>query len=201
MVENKNGALTTILKEDDKLRFADRLSRFVYLDSIEPMEGYPMHHLTKIYVDEAKRCWIEGAYLPCILMVTLAFEEQLRGHYRVIGGSTCKQGFTHIKKVDDATFHQLAEEALLDALITQDEKLRIDKLRKEFRNEYVHTKEDIPTKIGAPKKSSWFTQSIKMSAPAFGELTFGSSIISEAKESVEILLTIMPRLCHRCFPV
>lgn len=133
------------------------------------------------YFEEARLCWYSGAFVACILMVQVAFEELLRDHYRVaLGvGGILKKGVG----VDAATFSAFIERAEADGRVTKREARRLHRLRKR-RNPFVHSKD-----VGDP---TWFDQAAKFVSGS-GE----PRIKREAEAAIRLLNATFPALRAR----
>jgi hypothetical protein len=114
-----------------------------------------------------------------------------------LGGITprCKQRGIIKIKVDDSTFKDLIEQAEIDCLIGPDEAKFFQKLRKEYRNPYVHTK-DIKKGISADLNNNhknFFEQAVKM----YYENMNGISIKDEAEDTVRNIVRLFPIIARR----
>lgn len=162
---------------------AGKLRRLQLLSRITPSRMFsPI--LATMYFEEARLCWYSGAFVACILMVQLAFEELLRDHYRVaLGvGGMLKRGMS----VDAATFSALIERAQADGLVSEREARRLHRLRRR-RNPFVHSKD-----AGDP---TWLVQAAK-----FVSRTGGPRVAREADAALRLLNTTFPTICERVTP-
>lgn len=153
--------------------------------------------LAHAYFEEARVCWICGAYVSTILMTQLAFEEELRSHYRVARGV---RGTLDGKvAVDQASFNQLIHQAEVEGWISRIQAKALHRIRKSLRNPYVHTKDS--EKIGErgrrqrgfERKSDFFAQTMKIHAPSFET----GSVVGEAQEAIKALLKHFPRVASQ----
>jgi hypothetical protein len=82
------------------------------------------------YINEAKLCYISGAFVACILVIQSALEDILRNFCFIVprGYQAKKHNFEHL--IDDA---------LKRRIINKTEAVSMHKIRK-LRNPYVHTK-------------------------------------------------------------
>ena len=73
------------LGRNDALTLGERLERLHFLVRLN--EEYAaawasFHQQAHEYLEYAARCYLEGLYVPCIIMCQTAVEEQMRGHLR-----------------------------------------------------------------------------------------------------------------------
>jgi len=182
-----------LIHEGDERSYDGRLKRLRFLLSIEGQEPFPTPALASEYYEEARLCWYVGAFVATILMVQLSFEELFRSHYRVAKGVGRKLDCD--KKVDDASFYDLIEEAKNDKWISEEDAKLLHKLRKNVRNPYVHVK-DIKVKDDDNpnlKGPNFITQHFKIEAPE----VIGSDVENEAREAVQLLVTLFPEISRR----
>ena len=184
--------LRDMILEQDKRIFDGRLDRLRYLMSITPNnEVTPFPSLVLAYYEEARLCWYHGAYVAAIVMTQMAFEELIRSHYRSIGVK--KLPLTG-KPPDDANFVQLIKQAEQDGYLRENEVREIDKIRKDYRNRYVHVKDaKIINGKQDLKSSNWITVGMK----AHGHNPLGADASDEAKETMRILISVLPDICRR----
>jgi len=184
--------LKKMILGQDKGTFDDRLERLRYLMSISPGdESVPFPSVVLAYYEEARLCWYHGAFVSAIVMAQMAFEELLRSHYRAIGIN--KLPLTG-KPPDDANFVQLIKQAEQDGYLTVQEAKHIDKIRREYRNRYVHVKNaKIVDGKQDMKSSNWLTIGMK----ALCRNPYGDDASDEARETMCILVSILPDICIR----
>jgi len=145
-----------------------------------------MPGLAAEYYQEARLCWYCGSFVASILMTQLSFEEALRAQYRVARG--VRGSLTGGKKVDDAGFSDLLQEAKTDGLLNAKEFRSLDELRR-LRNPYVHSKD-----VGGSDKRPDFSElTLKIKAPFL--VSIGAE--KEAERSIRTLVTLFPILCKR----
>ena len=102
----------------------------------EDAEPAPASVLASEYYEEARLCWYIGAFVAVIVLTQLCFEELLRSHYRVSKGVS---GYLNERlKVDDAGFKALIDRARADDWLNIDEANALNRVRRDFRNSYVH---------------------------------------------------------------
>lgn len=183
----KDASPTEVVKMLDRRAHAGRTKRLRLLLNRREYAPFPIDALAFEYFEEARLCWYVGSFVAAIIMSELAFEELLRSRYRI---AKCVQGkLDSGKKVDDAGFVDLLEQARLDRTISRKEWLRLDGIRI-LRNPYVHTKD-----WGHKNKPSFFVQLLKYSSPVL----VGVSVEGEAKRSVSTLVSLLPVLARRFF--
>ena len=126
-------------------------------------------------------------------MVQLAFEELLKSHYRVVKGIGGK--LNSGKKVEAAGFFEFITEAEDDGYISHDEAKSLHYLRKNIRNPFVHVNDIQITGNGKTnlEKPSFFSQHLKISAPEL----LGTDVEDEAKEAIQLLITLLPEISGR----
>lgn len=175
--------LLAMMKAGEARAQAGKLRRLRLLHRTTPRRMFSPILGTE-YFKEARLCWYSGAFVACILMVQLAFEELLRDHYRVaLGvGGILKKGVA----VEAATFSALIDRAEVDGLVTGKEARRLHRLRKR-RNPFVHSKD-----IGYP---SWFDQAAK-----FVQRTAEPRVVREAEAAIRLLNATFPAVCDRLTP-
>lgn len=153
--------------------------------------------LAHSYFEEARVCWICGAYVSTILMTQLAFEEEMRSHYRLARGVNGR--LNDCVGVDQASFFQLVQQAEIEGLISVAQAKALHRVRKILRNPYVHTKDSEKTggefrrQQGFERKSDFFAQTIKIRAPGFET----GSVVGEAQEALKVLLRYFPRISSK----
>jgi hypothetical protein len=183
-----NELIKTINDIDKKTRYG-RLERLRFLLSQEYSEPTPVNALANEYYEEARLCWYVGAFVATIIMTQLCFEELLRSHYRV-----CRGVSGYLKKqikVDNASFKELIDQAHDDAILDQDEFNALNKIRKDFRNPYVHVKDfGIDNDFSKP---NFMKQYLKIHAPDI----VGSGVEDEAKEAISILSSKFLKISRR----
>ena len=157
--------IRNLLLESDKRSYNGRFKRLRFLLPIEDQEPFPISALAYEYYEEARLCWYMGAFVATIVMVQLSFEELLRSHYRMAKGIGEKLSCG--KKVDQANFSDLINEAHNDSLISEEGAKLLHNLRKNIRNPYVYVKDIKVNSDGKPERKSpnFFTQYLKIKAP------------------------------------
>lgn len=154
-------------------------------------EMVPFPEVVLAYYEEARLCWYQGAFVATIVMAQMAFEELLRNHYRAVRVTGLK---FFDKPLDNTGFAELVKQAVHDGYLTPEEGKEIDKIRKNYRNPYVHVKDD---KIVNGKQDlespSWLTVGMK----ALCRNPYGEDASDEAKETIRILVSILPEICKR----
>lgn len=186
--------MTRLVSEGDERSYKDRFERLKFLLSIEDKEPFPVPALVSEYYEEARLCWYVGAFVATIIMVQLSFEELLRSHYRVAKGVGGKLNYS--KKVDQVSFSELIDEAQNDNWISREEAKLLNNLRKNIRNPYVHAKD---IKINNDGKSdlmgpNFLIQYLKIKAPE----VIGCDVENEAREAIQLLVALLPRISRRC---
>lgn len=179
-----------LICEGDNHSYKGRFERLRFLLSIQKQSPFPAPALAFEYYEEARLCWYVGAFVATIVMVQLSFEELLKSHYRVakgVGGI-----LTSGKKVDEAGFFDLIDQAKNDGYISYDEARSFHRIRKNLRNPFVHVKdiqinEDGKVNLETP---NFFTQHLKISAPEL----LGTDVENEAKEAIKLLVTLFPEI-------
>lgn len=184
-----------LICEGDKRSYNGRLDRLKWLITIEHQEAFPAPALAFEYYEEAILCWYVGAFVSTIIMVQLAFEELLRTQYRVAKGIGGKLSCG--KKVDNAGFFNLINEAKKEGWISNYEAKSLNNLRKKIRNPFVHVNDTKIKNNGKTdlKKPSFITQYLKIAAPNL----IGSDVEEEAKEAIGLLVTLFPEISRRYY--
>lgn len=185
--------ISRLIHEEQERSFSGRLERLRFLLSTQKQPPFPCPRLAYEYYEEARLCWYVGAFVATILMVQLAFEELLRSHYRVAKGVGGRLGSG--KKVDDAGFSNLINQATNDMYISDREARSLHDLRKNLRNPWVHVKDVKLNQNGTTnlKQPSATTQEIKITAPGL----LGSDVETEAKEAIGLLITLFQEISAR----
>ena len=185
--------LKQMIHEQEERSFSGRLERLRFLLSICKQCPFPSPCLAYEYYEEARLCWYAGAFVATILMVELSFEELIRSHYRLAKGVS--GNLNSGKKIDDAGFADLINEARDDFYISDDEANSLHHLRKNLRNPWVHVKDVKLNRDGKInlEKPSFSLQEIKISAPEL----LGSGVETEAKEAIRLLITLFPEISVR----
>jgi len=197
----KESEIRRLISEGDQRSYNSRLERLRFLLSIERQKPFPISALVSEYYEEARLCWYFGAFISTIVMVQLSFEELFRAHYRAakgVGGE-----LNSGKKVDNASFFDLIEEAKNDKWISLDEANLLHNFRKNIRNPYVHVK-DIQIANGEKadlRKPNFGTQyfkikSLKIKDPEIKKL-IRFDVEAEAKESIRLLVSSLPEISRR----
>jgi len=189
----KESDIKRMIYEGDKRSLKGRSKRLSFLLSLEHQELFPAPALAYEYYEEARLCWVVGAFVATIVMTQLSFEELFRSHYRVAKGVSGKLNCG--KKVDDARCYELIEEAKNDEWISRKEAKLLNNLRKNIRNPYVHVKDIKVNEDGKQnvKEPNFFKNILKIQAPEL----IGSDIEEEAKETIYLLITLSPEISRR----
>lgn len=184
-----------LMHDGDTRSYNGRLERLKFLLSIgdQNEHSFPAPALAYEYYEEARLCWYVGAFVATMVMVQISFEELLRSHYRVAKGVGEK--LSNEKKVDDAGFNDLINEAKEEGYISIQEAESLHNLRKNIRNSFVHVKD---VKLSASentdlKTPNFFTQTLKIQAPD----VLGNNVIDEAKEAIKLLAIAFPDISKR----
>jgi len=179
--------LDRIICDANERAHKGRLERLRLLFSLEDREQFPAHSLAYEFYLEARLCWYVGAFVSTIVISSIALEELLRANYRVIKGVG---GYLDSgKKIDEAGFADLIDQAEADGGLTSKESRKLHELRKYLRNPWVHPP-DIKRDFLKP---NWLRQDIKIKAPDLGQ----GDVQEEAKEAIRLLVTAFPRLSRR----
>lgn len=183
--------LEKLMRDTDKRARRGRLERLRFLLSEEDSNMFPADALALEYYEEARLCWYVGAFVAAIVMSQLALEEVLRSYYRAAKG--VKGRLNQRTKVDEASFADLIAQASCDGVIGVGEADLLTKIRKEFRNPYVHTRD---TNDGDYLVNPTFLkQYFKIYAPHL----VGISVEDEAKESIRVLVKLFPVISRRAW--
>lgn len=184
-----------LMHDGDARSYNGRLERLKFLLSIESQNEHPipLPALAYEYYEEARLCWYTGAFVAAIIMVQISFEELLRSHYRAAKGVSGK--LSNTKKVDDAGFSDLINEAKKEGYISAQEAGSLHNLRKNIRNSFTHVKDiKVDEKENANLKTpNFFTQTLKIQAPE----VLGSDVVEEAKDAIKLLVVAFPEISKR----
>jgi hypothetical protein len=175
-----------LMAESSKRSHDGRLRRLRVLLSNQAQSAFPSPALALEYYEEARLCWYVGAFIAAIVMTQLAFEELLRGHYRVANGvgGTLSCG----KKVDEAGFFDLINEAKKEEYISQDEATLLHALRQKLRNPYVHVKDADKVENDMVEKTNFLSLLWKVASGA---------VEDEARKAVILLVQLFPEISLR----
>lgn len=189
MTPSSDFEIERMVRESHEHSLSEKVSRLKFLFAHQKEDAFPGPMLACLYYDEARLCWVSGAFVATIIVVQLAFEELFRNHYRVVCGveGSLKSG----RKVDLVGFAELVSECEQDGLLSFEEVQVFTDLRKKLRNPYVHVKDSKPSKTG--NESSFITQMLKISAP---ELV-GASVEHEAQFAIKLLTKKFPDISKR----
>lgn len=189
----KDKEIRRLIVEGDERSYNGRLERLKFLLSIEGQETFPIPALVLEYYEEARLCWYMGAFIATIIVALLSFEELLRSHYRVAKGIGGKLNCG--KKVDQASFFDLIDEAQSDNWISEEEANSLHNLRRNIRNPYVHTGDVKINSNGEPdlRRLNFLTQYLKIKAPE----VMGSDVENEAKEAIQLTVILLPKISRR----
>ena len=184
-----------LIEDANKRAHAGRSQRLKVLLSLQSRNAFPAPALALEYYEEARLCWYVGAYVATIVMTQMAFEELLRSHYRVAKGVSGILDFGRKKEVDKAGFFDLINEAEYEGWILKGEAELLHNLRKNLRNIYVHVKDIKMGECGEVEieNPGFLKQLLKIVAP---ELT-GGDVIGEAKEAIQLLVILFPKISSR----
>ena len=180
-----------MIRVADERAHNGRVERLRVLLTEGDLRVTPISGLAYEYYEEARLCWFNGAFVASIVMSQLAFEEMLRSHYRVARGVGGKLRET--LRVDDAGFDDLIYQAKVDGWISSEEAASLDKIRKDYRNPFVHP-HDVP-KQNKSNKPNFLKQRLKMVAPEL----IGRGAGDEAQETIVLLVTLLPRISRRLY--
>jgi hypothetical protein len=122
-------------------------------------------------------------------MSQLALEEMLRAYYRRCKGVDGKlnEGF----KVDEASFSNLINQAEIDGWLSPKEAAQLNKIRRDFRNPYVHPHDLKASNTFA--EPNWLRQLINITASPLAE----KGAEDEARESISALIELFPSISRR----
>jgi len=154
-------------------------------------ENFIASALAATYYEEARWCWISGAYVATILMSQVAIEEALRSHFRM--NRKRNDPLVRTVTVDGASFRQLIDQAMAEGWISATRARELHRLRKMLRNPYVHTKTGAKTTDhSAPflRETSQSAQLGKILRPGFET----GSVVAEAQEAIQLLIRSFPYL-------
>lgn len=188
---NKSELLKQLRKKyDDELdekieRYRVLLSIFRDQERLVPGTAYQ-------YYEEARLCWLEGAYIATIIFVQMTFEEFFRSRYRM--PSDEQEIISGVKAKDTlrSGFNELVKLAKKEKIITLNEYKKLQNLRK-IRNSITHTKRP-KIKNGKQKLDGFDSISLEFKFRDFDRF----SITKDAKKTIK-LLTIFDDLVERCF--
>jgi len=188
-----NEQLERLMQDADKRAHSGRLERLRFLLSEDDPDPAPVDALAYEYYEEARLCWYVGAFVSAIVMSQLALEEALRSYYRAAKGVGGR--LNELVKVDEASFADLIRQAEADGWLCPNEADALTKIRKEFRNPYVHTRD---TKANDQLvKPTAFTQYLKIHAPQL----LKSGAEDEARESIKILAGLFRSISRRAWGI
>ncbi len=177
-----------MLKNAGQRSFPGQADRLAQMLAVQDMSEARFDSLALAYYEEARLCWVYGAFVACIVMCQMAFEEAMRAHYWREGDRLLNR-----KKVNEATFFELTDTAERRGLLSSAEAEDLHRLRKEFRNPYVHPKLVSPS--ASLVRPDVFRQSLKIFAPDVAEV----SVEDEAFAAVALLVRLLPDLSARLF--
>lgn len=184
-MRSKDKELNAIVNNLNKRAQKGRIKRLKYLMKHENENKCPFSPLTFEYYMEARLCWYVGSFVASIIMTQLAFEELLRSYYRMAKSVAGK--LENGKKVDDAGFYELINQSKNDKFIENKESYMLNRLRKNIRNPYVHTKD--------MKQPNNFTQYLKLQASE----SINIDVEKESKWAIKLLLTTLPEISYRMY--
>jgi len=185
--------LKQMIHDADTRAYAGRFERLRFLLSQEDAEPSPVSALAREYYEEARLCWYIGAFVTTIVLTQLCFEELLRSHYRVSKGVS---GYLneHLK-IDDAGFKALIDQARTENLLSTDEFNALNRVRRDFRNPYVHVHDfKVDNDFSKP---NFMKQYIKITAPEL--VDYG--VEDEAREAISSLVGMFRKISRRFFPI
>jgi len=155
------------------------------LSSIED-ENFIGSALSAAYYEEARWCWVSGAYVATILMTQMALEEGLRSHFRF-----SREKNAHFPKgvtLSSATFYHLIDRAKAEGWVSPTRAKDFHRLRKMLRNPYVHTrqaaKKTTDSSVPFLRETHEWAQLGKIVRPGFET----GSVVAEAQEAIQLLI-------------
>lgn len=129
------------LENYDKKSFRERTNRLYFIARLMRNEEYwALPFVTMQYFEDAKICFLGGAFAATTVMCQMVAEELIRSVYRMAGKH---------KLTKYGTFVELLRFAYNDRLLSDREFKKLDGLRR-IRNTYVHTENDL-----VPQVSRW----------------------------------------------
>lgn len=122
------------LKEQDYISLQYRAERLKFLvEKFGEDRNMALPQMAYFYVEEAKICYLNGAFVSCVLIVQSAVEDILRNFCFIT-----PQGY----KANEFKFKDLIDASLARGAISKEEAESIHEVR-ELRNPYAHTKNTI----------------------------------------------------------
>lgn len=119
------------LRNQDVLSLPYRTDRLRFLmENLGEHRHLLLPEMAYYYFEEVRTCYINGAYVACVLLVQAAIEDILRDFFRSAGMN---------KFADKSGFKQLIGTCVARKLINEEEAERIEHIRR-IRNPYTHTK-------------------------------------------------------------
>ena len=182
-----------LIQVSDEREHVGRVERLrMLLADMNPMDldGFPCSALPLAYFEEARLCWCMGTYVATIVMSQLAIEELLRSHYRTFTRDIAKR-----RKLDNASFAYLINEAEAGGWLTLQEAADLHKTRSSYRNAYVHPHDytDWATQDRDSDRTNFQKQTLKIYCPE----AVGKDVIDEAYETVKLLVSLFPKKARR----
>ena len=121
--------LKEFLKEQDRISMPYRVERLRFLIVSFGNERYMLlPQMASYYVEEARLCYLAGAFVSCVLIVQSALEDILRNFCFIVPGG---------HKATEFSFNDLIDASLARGAISKEEAESIQEVRK-LRNPYVH---------------------------------------------------------------
>jgi len=178
-----------LIRESDEIENRERVWRLMRMLSAQRSDWLVCGGMIQeLYFQEARLCWVSGAYVSTIIMTQLAFEEMLRSMFRRLRApkGVLRRGL----RVDRASFFDLIRRAKAEGWISETEAETLNRIREQFRNPYVHIKGE--RQIGR-RQSGLTPLEAKFLAPSVQ----GGSVIAEAQEAIQTLVTFFPVMSTR----
>lgn len=189
-MDYKDEELEELMRGADERAHNGRLERLRFLLARQDPNPAPVEALAHEYFEEARLCWYTGAFVATIVMSQLALEEMLRAHYRLCKGVDGK--LNERLKVDEASFSNLINQAETDGWLSREEATQLNRIRRDFRNPYVHL-HDLDTSNDLFAKPNFLRQLIKITAAQLA----GNGAEDEARRSISALVELFPSISRR----
>ncbi|MBM3325058.1 MAG: DUF4145 domain-containing protein [Calditrichaeota bacterium] len=126
----KGSEFEDLLREQDSLSLPHRAERLRFLfEKFGESRHMLVPQMAYYYIEESKLCYLNGAFVACVLVVQAALEDILRDFYRLQGND----------KLVEKGFKDLINKSSEDGLISDREAAEMHSIR-ELRNPYQHTK-------------------------------------------------------------
>ncbi|MDR4492419.1 MAG: hypothetical protein R2685_16240 [Candidatus Nitrosocosmicus sp.] len=182
---------------DMKIQRLKFINALTLANEIEGREFFSSPIPSYWFYEEAIKCYLQGNFIATIILSQNALEERLRTFFRII--QPRKKFSTGNNDPDSARFYDLINEALHVRLISPNEADSLHHLRKNLRNQYVHTKDDDSEVLlnvdGSMKEYS-------MSGSDILNMKIKSKLVAkdtqdEAKEALVILFEVYNAISRR----